>query len=106
MSIASLLSFVFANLLDMYVFAILKQKMKKKKLWVRTNVSNVVSEFFDTFIFLVIAFYSLDTSFGSNVSFIVSIGLPYWLLKCVMSLLATPAVVYGVKKLTVKEQTF
>ncbi|MDR0651013.1 MAG: queuosine precursor transporter [Candidatus Peribacteria bacterium] len=98
MSVASLLSFIIANLLDIYIFAFLREKMKAGKLWIRTNVSNIISEFFDTFIFLCIAFYSLDSSFGSNVSFIVSIGIPYWILKCIMSLIATPAVLYGVKK--------
>jgi uncharacterized integral membrane protein (TIGR00697 family) len=99
MSIASLFSFMIANVLDIYVFAWLREKMKAKKLWLRTNISNIISEFFDTFIFLFIAFYALESSFASNVVFIVSIGLPYWLLKCVMSLVATPAVLWGVKKL-------
>jgi len=30
-------------------------------------------------------------------SFIVSIGLPYWILKCIMSLITTPLVYGGVK---------
>jgi uncharacterized integral membrane protein (TIGR00697 family) len=99
MSIASLVSFAVANVLDVYVFAVMREKMKERKLWLRTNISNIISEFFDTFVFLFIAFYALDVSFGSNVTFIFSIGLPYWMLKCVMSLVATPAVVYGVRKL-------
>jgi uncharacterized integral membrane protein (TIGR00697 family) len=103
MSIASLLSFIFANILDIYVFAWLREKMKAKKLWLRTNLSNIISEFFDTFIFLFIAFYAVESSFVSNVVFIVSIGLPYWILKCVMSVVATPAVLWGVKKLKMKD---
>lgn len=102
MSIASLLAFIIANLLDIYLFALLREKMKEKKLWLRTNVSNIVSEFFDTFIFLFIAFYALKSSFSDNLTFILSIGLPYRLLKCIMSLVATPAVIRGVKKLKVK----
>jgi uncharacterized integral membrane protein (TIGR00697 family) len=104
MSIASLLSFVVANILDILVFSFLREKMKDKKLWIRTNVSNIISEFFDTFVFLFIAFYALESSFASNVAFIVSIGLPYWLLKCVMSVIITPAVYYGTRKLKGEEK--
>ena len=103
MSIASLLAFVLSNMLDIYIFSHLRKMMKGGKLWLRTNISNIISTFFDTFIFLCIAFRSLNDSFGGNASFILSIGLPYWILKCVMSVVATPAVVYGVKVLKVKE---
>jgi uncharacterized integral membrane protein (TIGR00697 family) len=103
MSIASLLSFWIANILDIYVFSLMRKKMLNKKLRLRTNVSNIVSEFFDTFIFLIIAFYAFHLPFAENVAFIVSIGIPYWILKCVMSFLTTPVVYYGVKVLRKSE---
>lgn len=98
-SIASLIAFSFADFLDVYIFSKMREKMKNTKLWLRTNISNIISTFFDTFIFYVLAFYALDKSFLDNISFIASIGLPYWWLKCVMSFLVTPLVYLWVKEL-------
>ncbi|MDR1987531.1 MAG: queuosine precursor transporter [Candidatus Peribacteria bacterium] len=63
MSIASLISFAIANILDILIFAKLREKMKNKGLWFRTNISNIISECFDTFIFLFLAFYVSSISF-------------------------------------------
>ncbi|MDR2416266.1 MAG: queuosine precursor transporter [Candidatus Peribacteria bacterium] len=60
MSIASLISFAVANILDILIFAKLREKMKDKGLWVRTNVSNIISEGVDTFVFLFLAFYAIE----------------------------------------------
>jgi uncharacterized integral membrane protein (TIGR00697 family) len=86
-----------ANILDILIFAKLREKMKNKWLWLRTNVSNIVSECFDTFVFLFLAFYSLEKWFWDNFSFILSIWLPYWFLKCVMSFINTPFVYLWVR---------
>ncbi len=94
MSIASLLAFTFADFLDVYIFSKLKQKMWNAKLRLRTNLSNIISQFIDTFVFMTLAFYALDQSLGANASFILSIGIPYWILKCFMSVIETPFV-YG-----------
>lgn len=92
MSIASLLAFASADFLDVYVFSKLRQKLWNSKLWLRTNLSNIISEFIDTFVFMILAFYAFDQSFSSNFSFILSIGVPYWIIKCLMSVIGTPFV--------------
>ena len=97
MSIASLLAFASADFLDVYVFSKLRQKLWNTKLWLRTNLSNIISEFIDTFVFMVLAFYAFDQSFSSNFSFILSIGVPYWILKCLMSVIETPFVYLWVR---------
>lgn len=94
---ASLVAFALADFLDVAIFARLREKMGKKGLWLRNNLSNFISEFFDTAIFMVLAFYALDKSVGSNVAFLISLILPYWLLKCFMSVVETPFVYLGVK---------
>lgn len=99
MSFASLCAFSFANMLDIIIFSKLRDKMKDKWLWIRTNVSNIVSEWFDTFVFLFLAFYHFNESFEQNLMFILSIWLPYWFLKCIISLINTPFVYWWVKKL-------
>ncbi len=97
MSLASLFAFAIADFLDVYIFSHLRKKLWKKKLWLRTNISNIISEFFDTFLFIILAFYSFDNDFTSNLHFIMSIGFPYWILKCLMSFIGTPFVYLWVK---------
>jgi queuosine precursor transporter len=96
-SAASLIAFIISEFADIYIFARLREKLGKTKLWLRTNASNFLSEFLDVAVFMILAFYAFDQSFASNMSFIASIGLPYYLLRCFMSILTTPLVYVGVK---------
>lgn len=91
-SAASLTAFAVSELLDVAIFAKLRQKMKNKALWFRNNATNFVSQFADSAVFLSLAFYSLDKSFGSNASFLWSLLLPYWLLRCSLSIIETPII--------------
>jgi len=95
-SIASLTAFALAEFLDVVIFYRIRQKLGKKNLWLRTNASNFIGQFVDTTIFMVLAFYALDKSVGQNLSFIFGLVLPYWVLKCLMSVIETPFVYLGV----------
>ena len=44
-----------------------------------------------------LAFYAFDKPFAGNITFLWSLILPYWLLKCFMSIIETPLVYIGVK---------
>lgn len=103
-SIASLVAFITAEFLDVYIFAKIREKMGKKALWLRNNVSNFISQFIDTAVFMTLAFYTLGQSFGSNFAFLAGLILPYWLLKCSMSVLETPLVYLGVNWLKKDER--
>jgi len=94
---ASLTAFALAEFLDVFIFAKIRQVLGKKALWFRNNASNFFSQFVDTTVFMVLAFYAFDKAFGQNASFLVSLILPYWLLKCFMSIIETPFVYFGVK---------
>lgn len=94
---ASLIALAIADVLDLIVFARLRERFGKKSLWLRTNASNILAQLVDTTTFMVLAFYAFDQSFNENAGFLVSIILPYWLLKCGMSLAETPLVYWGVK---------
>ena len=96
-SAASLIAFAVSEFLDVYIFAKLREKLGKTRLWLRTNLSNFLSEFIDVAVFMTLAFYALDQSFIGNFSFISSIAIPYYLLRCFMSIITTPAVYLGVK---------
>lgn len=96
MSAASLAAFAASELLDVYVFSKLRQRMHKRALWLRNNLSNTISQFVDSAVFLTLAFYAFGMPFGENLGFIVGLLIPYWLLRCGLSAFATPIVYAGV----------
>jgi len=96
-SIASLVAMAVSNFLDVVIFMKLKIKMKKNGLWLRNNLSNILALFFDTVVFMTIAFYSTKVSITSNFTFLWGLILPYWFLKTCMSTISTPFVYLGIK---------
>lgn len=98
-SIASLIAFGVWDFLDVYLFSKIRKMFGPKRLWLRNNVSNILSEAIDTTLFMTIAFYAIGLPFADNVSFLLSIALPYRLLKCCASILVTPFVYMGVHRL-------
>lgn len=94
---ASLTAFALAEFLDVYIFSKLREKLGKKALWLRTNLSNFGSQLIDTVVFMTLAFYAFDKPFMNNLGFLTSLIIPYWLLKSFMSIIETPFVYWGVK---------
>lgn len=94
---ASLVAFAIAEVTDVLVFSKIRERLGKKALWLRNNASNFIAQFFDTAIFITLAFYAFNKPFGGNVSFLIGLIIPYWLLKCAMSVIETPFVYAGVK---------
>ncbi len=105
-SLASLTAFIIAEFTDVFIFAKIREKLGKSKLWLRNNLSNFISQFLDTTIFITLAFYALDKSFANNYAFIASLVLPYWLLKCTMSVFGTPFTYLGVSWLKKKDDSY
>lgn len=95
-SLASLIAFVSSDFLDVYIFAKMRKALGKSGLWLRVNVSNFLSQFVDTVVFMVLAFWTLGDSFSSNFTFILSLLIPYWIIKCLISVIETPLVYAGV----------
>ena len=97
--IASLAAFLLADLSDTYIFSSLREKTKGKMLWLRSNVSNFVSEGVDTVVFMFLAFYDLpwDAAKGHDLGFIIALILPYYALKVVLSVINTPFVYAAVR---------
>ena len=94
---ASLTAFAIADFLDVFLFSKIRQKLGKKRLWLRNNASNIISQFIDTVVFMFLAFYSFKRGFFDNTAFLFSLILPYWFLKCFMSVIETPFVYLGVR---------
>jgi queuosine precursor transporter len=96
-SIASLIAIAISNFADINIFWKLKQKLSNQGLWFRNNLSNILAALLDTFIFMNLAFYSLDKPFSNNFYFLLGLIIPYWLLKSCMSAVSTPFVYLGIK---------
>ncbi|HKU18688.1 MAG TPA: queuosine precursor transporter [Candidatus Saccharimonadales bacterium] len=94
--LASILAFAASELLDVAVFARLRQRMQTRGLWLRNNVANFLSQFVDAAVWTTLAFYAFNQPFGANLSFIAGIVVPYYLVRCTMSVLETPLVYAGV----------
>ena len=96
-SLASLIAFAVAEFTDVAIFSKLREKMRGKALWFRNNASNFGAQLLDTVIFMSLAFYSPARGLSENAVFLFGIILPYWLLKCSMSVIETPLVYAGVR---------
>jgi len=95
--LASILAFATSELLDVAVFARLRQRMQGRALWLRNNVANFLSQLVDSAVFLTVAFYSLGMSFGANAKLLVGLIIPYYVVRVLFSLLETPLVYLGVR---------
>ena len=93
--IASVIAFILSQAHDVWAFNFWKQRTKGKYLWLRNNLSTMVSSFFDTTIFMFIAFYGISDKF--TVSYVFSLIIPYWLVKILFALGDTPLCYLGVK---------
>ncbi len=84
-AIASLVAFVIAEYQDVLSFFFFKKNIGEKYFWIRSNLSNVWSQFLDTVVFMSIAFigvYPIKT--------ILMIIIPWWMYKVFMGFLYTP----------------
>lgn len=93
--IASIVAFAIAQFHDIWAFNFWKQKTKGRFLWLRNNLSTIVSQFIDTTIFIFIAFYAVTPAY--NVATMFSMIIPYWLLKVLLAIIDTPFLYIGVR---------
>lgn len=94
MIVASIIAFILAQAHDMFAFSWWKKKTKGKALWLRNNLSTIVSQFIDTFVFMMIAFYQLTPKF--DFIFVIQMVIPYYLFKVLFAIIDTPFVYLGV----------
>lgn len=93
-SIASLVAFAIAQYQDVFSFFFFKKHTGEKKFWLRSNLSNVWSQFLDTVIFMLIAFVGVYPF-----STIIAIIIPWWIYKVFMGFLFTPLSYLGIRLL-------
>lgn len=94
MTVASLISFFIAQHIDLLSFLLIKHLTHDKHLWIRNNVSTIISQFIDTTIFMFIAFYHINEQYTA--AFIFTLIFPYWAFKVLFALFDTPFCYAGV----------
>jgi len=102
-AVASIAAFLAAETMDVFIYTKLRAKMKKKGMWLRNNVSNFVGQFIDSAVFVVIAFYMFDENIAYNFVYLAGIVLPYWMVRCAMSIASTPLSYAGVRFLKTRD---
>ena len=80
---------------DVISFDFWKNKTNGKMLWLRNNASTIVSQAIDSTLFMFIAFYGVSPKY--DVAFIITLIIPYYVLKVLLAILDTPLVYAGVK---------
>ncbi|MFA6322716.1 MAG: queuosine precursor transporter [Candidatus Buchananbacteria bacterium] len=94
MSIASILAYIIAEYQDVIAFFFFKKKLNNQAFWLQSNLSNLWSQLFDTYVFMFVAFagiYSIKT--------IILMGIPWYLFKVIMGVFYTPLSYLGIKLL-------
>lgn len=85
MSIASLVAYFIGEYQDVASFFFFRAKLGSKYFWLRSNLSNIWSQFLDSAIFMFVAFlgvYPIKTIF--------LIIIPWWIYKIIMGVFFTP----------------
>lgn len=85
----SLVAFLIGQLVDVMVFHRIKRFTGEKRVWLRATGSTLVSQFIDSYVVLVIAFY-----FGADwpLGLVLAIGTVNYIYKFVMAVVLTPAI--------------
>ena len=87
--VGSIIAFLVSQLIDVWVFHYFKNKTKGSKIWLRATGSTVVSQLFDSFIVLGIAFYLPGKI---NLETFLSSALTGYTFKLVVAILLTPLI--------------
>lgn len=89
--IGSLTAFLVSQLLDAYFFQRFKKATGDRLVWLRATGSTVISQFFDSFIILIIVFYiGADPAHRWSWNQIAAIGLMGYFYKVLSAIVLTP----------------
>ena len=82
--IASILAYIFAQYVNIFIYEWLKARTGEKFLWLRSNGANIVSQLVDSLLFFSIAFFDLP---GPLLVQTILVG---WFLKTLVVSMGTP----------------
>lgn len=95
--VASMSAFLIGQLVDVFVFHHIKRKTGEKHIWLRATGSTLVSQFMDSFVVLIIAFYFYPKwvpQQGSPwpLNQVLAIGIVNYIYKFFVAILLTPVI--------------
>lgn len=86
--VASILAFLIGQVLDAMVFEKLRKATEGKKIWLRATGSTLISQFFDSFIVLYVAFVLGPPQW--EISLFLAVGTVNYSYKFIVAILLTP----------------
>ena len=97
--IASMTAFLIGQLIDVFVFRSIKKRTGDKHIWLRATGSTLVSQFIDSFVVLVIAFYFYPKWVPGQgaawpVNQVLAIGIVNYIYKFCVAILLTPVIYF------------
>jgi uncharacterized integral membrane protein (TIGR00697 family) len=93
--VASLVSYVATQLIDISLYQWIRQKSNDRYLWLRQNVSMFVSGFLDNLIFSVLAWIVLSPNPLSFNTVIVSYVLAGCIVRIIVNIMGTPVLYWS-----------
>ena len=90
--IGSIIAFMVSQLIDVSIFWFFKKRTGEQKIWLRTTGSTVISQLFDSFIVLGIAFWLPGKI---NFDTFISSALTGYVFKLTIAILLTPLIYLG-----------
>ena len=87
--IGSLVAFLIGQVIDVYIFHKIKESTGENKIWLRATGSTLVSQFIDSYVVLVIAFY---IGAGWPLKTVLAIGTINYIYKFFVAILMTPVI--------------
>lgn len=95
---ASIVAFAISQSHDVWAFEWWKRVTGGRFLWLRNNLSTMVSQLIDSVVFMLIAFWGVGDRF--SLAYVLGSMLPpYYALKVIMAVIDTPFVYLGVRLL-------
>ncbi len=91
-AIASLVAYAIAEYQDMVSFFFFRNLWGTKNFWLRSNLSNLWSQFLDAALFMIIAFYGVYPN-----PTLIRIIISWWLFKVAMGIVYTPLSYLGIR---------
>ncbi|WP_367772222.1 queuosine precursor transporter [Flavobacterium sp. WC2421] len=90
--VGSIIAFMVSQLIDVSIFWFFKKRTGEQKIWLRTTGSTVISQLFDSFIVLGIAFWLPGKI---NFDTFISSALTGYVFKLTIAILLTPLIYLG-----------
>lgn len=103
--IGSMVAFFIGQVVDAVIFQKIKKITGEKKVWLRATGSTLISQFIDSYIVLLIAFYILS---DWDLTMVLAIGTVNYIYKFIVAIILTPVIYiahYGIDKWLGKDLT-